>query len=547
MFFYFFFRLITTFLVFVWLVLCFLWLRLASVFSASSRKRRERRMAVRLRKSFEFLGATYIKLGQIMAMRPDYFSQEICTELYFMFDRVKPSPYPVIKRIIRKRLGEHFSLIQSIEETPIGSASFAQVHEATLTSGETVAIKIQRPATPMKVRADLYYLKLLIALIDISTIFPYIKLKLFYNDFAAWTRSELDLTIEALNATRLGRSSETDSLIRIPRIYWTLSNKKILTMQVFHGTWASDIVAGRADLPPVFEAPETASAIIQFFLHQIFNDGFFHADPHPGNIVFLEDGTVGLIDFGIVGFMSSDFKRNMLGLLESVSHRDAEAAFSWAVKIVKPSKNADIMALQREYEENINAWFYQQESGVEGFGQKTAASLLISNISSFQKHRVVISNIVVQFYRCIILLESVALSISPATSLIAEMDVFFKKFEADKLREQCQPDAIRRKLISNINFFWTLPGRLNTALNQLTDPDNSFQSNVGTFIRFSLMLLNVLSFALLVLFFVLVIRKIFQPLEQQLFGLDIMWVIFFSLSGALILRFCRRYISIEFR
>lgn len=546
MFIYYIYRLVITFFVFIWISWYYVYL---SVISVVVNVRKEEKLAAGVRASFEFLGATYIKLGQIMSMRPDYFSPELCNELFKLFDKAKPVKYDTILHTLKKRLGVSYDLIRAIEPLPIGSASFAQVHKATLTDGSPVAVKIRRPGIEKKVKADLLYLRIIVWLIDASTIFSYIKLKSFYTEFAAWTREELNYLIEAGNSLRVHKNLAADSdKFSVPQIIWELSTDTVLTMEIFEGVWLSDIFKGKAEIPEMFDARETSSEIVQVFLKQIFIDGFFQADPHPGNIILLPTGRIGLIDFGIVGIMDSSFKRNMLELLSKIGERDTEGAFNAILKIIKPPRDVDIGMLKKEYEDNLNKWYNGLDIPILDFHEKTAAKLLLSNIQSLQRNKITLPHVVVQFYRCVILLESVALSLNPSGSIFAEMNRFFEEYKKAQLAEKTSVAGIIETLRKYTRLFLFLPEKIEVLLEKITQTDLDFKPYVNNVFKAAVTFLNLVSYLAFAACIVLAVMKIFGiRAGGPVLETHAVEYIFYTLGIGLLARFFRRFISIEFR
>ncbi|HEX3933115.1 MAG TPA: AarF/UbiB family protein, partial [Puia sp.] len=335
---------------------------------------------------------------------------------------------------------------------------------------------------------------------------------------------------------------------RIPAIIWELSGTKIITMEVFEGVWLSEVFTGKAAIPDNFNAAGTATAIVQLFLRQIFIDGFFHADPHPGNIILLPNGQIGLIDFGIIGVMNSEFKRNMMELLSKISERDTEGAFHAVVKIVKPPKDVDLGKLQKEYEDNLNTWYNGLDIPTLDFHEKTATSLLLSNIVSLQKNKITLPNVVAQFYRCIILLESVALSLNPDKSIFSELEFFFDGYRQDIMRKTFSLSGLWKVVQSYQKMFFYLPGKLESLFNKFTQDELEVRPYVDNIFKAFLAFLNVLSFSLFVAVVVLLIMRLFRPSTmEEIRGWNTFLVIFFVFLGGVVTRFLRRYISIEFR
>lgn len=265
-----------------------------------------------LRNFFEEAGGAFIKFGQLLALRVDVLPKEYNLELFDLFDQVKPFPYSEVERIFRYELGAApEKIFPYFERKPFASASFGQVHAAKLDNDQKIIVKVQRPGIKQKVVIDLMVIDLLSILADLFFKIEAMPWKDFAREFKIWTRKELDYQVEAENAERIYESVARvkNSKIIIPKTHHQFSTKKILVQEYIDGVPLSrilkemkkgkltdkELVAMDLDLK---QAPIT---IVSELMRQYFSDGFFHADPHPGNILLLGKGKIGIIDFGIAG------------------------------------------------------------------------------------------------------------------------------------------------------------------------------------------------------------------------------------------------------
>lgn len=256
----------------------------------------------RIRLVFEELGPTFVKLGQLMSMRADMFPAEYLEEFKKLQDRVPPIPFPEIQVVIERELKHPISeLFVSIEEESLAAASVAQVHAAELAEGELVVVKVIRPGIDKKIREDIrlmyYFAEKLENAFEIGQVIGFVNL---VKEFEKSIFRELDMHIEAGNIERFARNFEDSREIYIPKVYWDYTSKSILVMELIEGIRIDRIDELRAlDIDP----KEIAMIGLRSFSRQLMEFGLFHADPHPGNSIVMNDGRLGLVDFGIIGYL----------------------------------------------------------------------------------------------------------------------------------------------------------------------------------------------------------------------------------------------------
>jgi ubiquinone biosynthesis protein len=256
----------------------------------------------RIRRVFEELGPTFVKLGQLMSVRADIFPAEYIEEFKKLQDSVPPVPFPEIKAVIEKELKQPLAdLFVSIEEASLAAASVAQVHAAELADGDLVVVKVIRPGIEKKIREDIrlmyYFAEKLENAFDVGQVIGFVNL---VKEFERSILRELDMYIEAGNTERFARNFQDSSEIHIPKVFWDYTSKSILVMEHIDGVRMDRIEDIEAwDIDP----QEIALIGLRCFSRQLMEFGLFHADPHPGNTIVMSDGRVGLVDFGIIGYL----------------------------------------------------------------------------------------------------------------------------------------------------------------------------------------------------------------------------------------------------
>ena len=267
----------------------------------------------RLRKAFEELGPTYVKLGQILSTRKDLLDQSIISELVKLRDNVEVFDTEIAMSILKEELSMPIDKIfEEFNETPIAAASLGQVYEAKLISGENVIVKIQRPNVEQLIKSDIEILKSIAsALTDIKKDLN-IDVQGIVEDFETQILRELDYNFEAINAVKFQNMFSNTNEVYIPKVFMDYTTQKVLVLEKIVGVKLSDV----NKMKKLGWDTEKISEIgIRSLFKQIFEYGFFHADPHPGNIFVINENCIAYIDFGMIGIID----KKMLNTLNSIT------------------------------------------------------------------------------------------------------------------------------------------------------------------------------------------------------------------------------------
>ena len=275
-----------------------------------------------LRMALEELGPTFVKLGQILSIRQDILPDGVVKELKKLQDSVPPFPFPEVRALIESEFQDRLEHIyQEFDPDPIAAASVSQVHRARLFSGIQVAVKVQRPEIEDTIDLDLDIMKSMAHFIDRHTKFG--KLYDFngmVEDFESTMKAELNFMEEGENADTFLHHFRQDEGITVPKVKWIYTTKRVLTMEYSDGLKISDLEGlDRAGL----DRRKIGETIATSICNQILRDGFFHADPHPGNIQVLPDGTVVFLDTGMVGYLDESRKEMISGFFVGVTTKDS--------------------------------------------------------------------------------------------------------------------------------------------------------------------------------------------------------------------------------
>ncbi|HMO57211.1 MAG TPA: AarF/ABC1/UbiB kinase family protein [Roseiflexaceae bacterium] len=306
-----------------------------------------------VRMALEDLGVTFIKLGQILSTRPDVLPPEYIAELARLQDAVPPVAFSEIAAVVEAELGGPLETIfATFDQAPRAAASVGQAHVARLPDGTPVIVKVQRPGIESVVEQDLAVLADLARVAaSRSALKEHANLEELVDEFAVTLRDELDYTMEGRNTDRFRHAFADEPALRIPRIEWRLTSRRVLTMEEIHGVKIGNV----ASLDSMgIDRMRLAETCLRITLIEIFDHGFFHADPHPGNFFVLPGGTIGLIDFGMVGRLDSDLRGALLRLTLALIRQDSRRMLEELLEIGVAPGALRTSALRRDLDRLID-------------------------------------------------------------------------------------------------------------------------------------------------------------------------------------------------
>lgn len=377
-------------------------------------------MTERFRLALTELGPTFIKLGQMLSTRPDVIGSELAEELSRLQSSTVPDEPEVVRRTIVEELGRPAEeMFQAFEERAFASASIAQVHRARLPTGEMVVLKIQKAGVPRQVESDLSILASLAELAEkhVEPLRPYEPTGLV-RQFRRMILRELDFNIERRNLEEFSRNFADDPGVRFPRPWAEYSGRRVLTMERFDGVLGSDLEKLRAG---GFDPGEFARRGAQMYLEMIFRDSFYHADPHPGNLMLLPGGVIGVLDCGMTGRLDETLRDEIESLLLAVAQRDAEALTDAVLLIGAVPSNSSREQLRADL-----ADFVAEYTG-QALNDLDLAGALRSLADIIRRHRVSLPPGVSLLLRTLIVLEGTAQLLSPNFSLAEVIQPFYAR------------------------------------------------------------------------------------------------------------------------
>jgi ubiquinone biosynthesis protein len=418
----------------------------------------------RLADDLERRGPTFVKLGQLLSTRPDIVPPALASGLGRLQDNLDPFPFADVERIVEEELGVRLSKgFSEFESAPMAAASLGQVHRAALRDGRPVAVKVQRPGVRTQVVKDLETMDEIAEFLDQHTdAGRRYEFRKMVTEFRRAILQELDYRREAQNQVRLGQALANFGRIVVPQPIENYTTSRVLTMEFVRGhklTSISPLVrleVGGAEL---------ADELIRAYLHQFIIEGFFHADPHPGNVFLTEDGRLALIDLGMVSHLQETMQEQLLKLLLAVSNGNGEEAADIVMRMGTRKADVDEAGYRRE----VSALVAQHQQAAIADLQAGRTVLLLARLAA--EHGIRLPEEMAMLGKTLLNLDEIARTLAPGFKV------------NDVVRDQAG-DLLQRRLLKSLspgNLFAAalearelaqrLPGRLNQLLDTLTNPD----------------------------------------------------------------------------
>jgi ubiquinone biosynthesis protein len=412
---------------------------------------REEKLPVRVRLALEELGPTFIKFGQVLSSRRDLISDDLYFELCKLQDNVPPFDGELAKEIVEKELERPIkSVFSSFTAKPVAGASIAQVHKAKLKDGTHVAVKIQRPDIKKVMDMDLAILHDLASfaekhVTEISGANPVGVVE----EFSRTLLKELDFTNEADNAIRFGKQFEGNERIKVPTIYSELSTSKILTMEFVSGLSVSDpeplITAG-------IDPMELAENLTELVYQQVLEYGFFHGDPHPGNMCVLPGGVVGLIDYGMMGSFTPSSRSSIAQLLAGLAEEDHQAVMSAVLDITEERYTEEPTQMLADVEAFSELHLSQSLKDIN------LGKVLNKLLELLRKNRLRMKGSFYLGIKALTQIEAIGRGLNPELNFIQQGEPYARRMIEGKFELPHLSQVLRRLLMGSFDFLEEFPG-----------------------------------------------------------------------------------------
>ena len=422
----------------------------------------------RVRLSFEQLGPTFVKLGQLLATRPDLIPPEYSEEFKKLHDQVPGVPFREIEKMLVAHLGAPVSdLFAFFDETPMAAASIAQVHRARLKDGSEVVVKVQRPGIESVIQDDLQILR---GLAELSERYlPEIKIynpKGIVAEFARSMEQETNFIIEANNIRRFSVNFANEPHIKIPKVYSEYTGRRVLVLEALDGIPLSQ---GRALEQEGVRPEEILKRGLRAYMKMVYSDGLFHGDLHAGNVLLLRENQIGLIDFGIVGRLNRKTQSAIANMFLALAEEDYDRLAFMYVDLAPFTERVDVDEFARDIRDLIAPYFGLTMKNVN------LGRMLLDSTAVAAKHGLVLPAELVLFFKSIVSLEGMS------RVLLADFD--FLAYSLEFSKEMVQSGAEPRKMLADASVFArdvnslvsTLPRQLKQVLRRLNDPDFTVQ------------------------------------------------------------------------
>ena len=418
---------------------------------------------LRIRKVLEELGPAYIKLGQMLSTRPDLVGIEIAKELEKLRDDAATTPFDEIQEVIESELEQPMSnIFVNVDETPIGSASIGQVHKARLRkTNEEVAIKVQKPNSVELIETDIQIMKFLATRAD-----KYITATRSYNlptiidEFERAIFKEVNYLEEVMNMQNLAENFKGESYIKIPKPYPAYCTSKVITMELIKGVQVSDLI--NKDYPKINKR-RIANYGVKSYFKQIMIDGFFHADPHPGNLIVTKNNKLCYIDNGMMGILNEDFKEDLAELILLLISKNSNNIIKQLIYMDIITKAQNTEELKQDIDDILNRYYGAELQNMDG--------LLEDLLNVMVKNDITLPREFVMIGRGITLIEDTGKKLDPNFNAAEALKTLSRKIIVNKYKPERLAKVGLNYLLQLEHLAKDLPDTINSTLSKLEEGD----------------------------------------------------------------------------
>ena len=388
-----------------------------------------------LRLALEDLGATFIKLGQILSTRPDLLPPDYVSELSKLQDAAPPVPGEEVRELLIGELGgTPEEIFATFDPEPLAAASIGQAHAATLSDGTEIVVKVRRPGVVEQVEEDLRILQNLAVRADRRwEAAEYYDVVALAAEFAETLRAELDYVREGRNVERFAQNFSADARVHIPKVFWETSGTRVLTLERIRGIKVNDVEALDA---AGIDRNELAERAARITLDMIFEHGLFHADPHPGNFFVEADGTLGIIDFGMVGTVDERTQDQLAGLLLAITSQDADRLVDAFLELGVAKRRVERAVLRQDLEHLLSRYY-----GLP-LGEIPLGPVISEAMAIVRRHRLQLPPNLVLILKMAVMNEGMGAQLDPDFNLTTVLAPYVRRL----VLRRYSPEALARRL-----------------------------------------------------------------------------------------------------
>ena len=483
----------------------------------------------RIRSMLDDLGPTYIKFGQIMSLRPDLIPHPLILELRKLQDEVAPVDYEVVRELVEKNLQRPITeIFSNFEEKPLAAASLAQVHRAVLRDGrQEVAVKVQRPRIRHVIGTDLYLLEMIAKQLDdrMETAQTW-DLPNLVQEVKKTLLRELDFTREARHMKICRNNLDESQKVYIPQVYESCSTERVLAMELVQGTKMKDLA-----LDHQIDREVLAKEGLRLTVKQILEDGFFHADPHPGNLMILDDNILCLLDWGMVGRLTRRTRYELIDLINAVVDKDSERILMILINLTQADGSVISRRMEREILDILDI-YHSLPIQELNLGQ-----LLLDITTMLRENRLKVPGDLAIMIKALLTAEGTARQLYPELNVIAEAEPYVKRLALERWKPLVLWQDLRRNMYNFISLQRQLPRRLNQIIEKVDRGELNIRfqhENLGG-IRSTLEnITNRLTFGIIIAALIVASSMIITTgVKPLLFGFPALGIIGYLVSGVL--------------
>lgn len=424
----------------------------------------QRSIGERLRLALEELGPTFIKLGQIISTRPDLLPKDIINELEKLHDAAPVFSFEEAKLCVEYELGRKLEdIFNDFNEEPLAAASIAQVHLAKLKDGQQVVVKIQRPRIEIKIEEDVMVLKDLAWFIDNHTKYGKLyEFSVMVKEFQSTLRSELNFRTEGENTEIFKENLSKDKHIAIPAVYWSYTTRRILTLEHINAISLSNLEALKKNN---IDCKLIARRISKSIFEQILRDGIYHGDPHPGNIMVFPDNKIVFLDFGMIGRLKGERKKQFLKILLGIAFRNSKLIVEAISGLNVMTKRSDIKKLKYEIDSLRDKYIELPLNDIE------LVEIFNEIFNLAFKYKIKIPNEFTMLVKTLATMEGVVEKLDPDLNILEIAEPIAKKLMFSLFSPQTINDGIKEGILDYGKLIKDFPDFMLNFIKKIEDED----------------------------------------------------------------------------